>query len=123
MIVSRATFLASSVALTALLLSINSATTFASPVDCGEVTIESFRTGPQNGSMIKITSSACGLESKWVCLDPNGEGMGVEKSARLFSHLLSLYNTERSFRLKIENDTKVRGCAGNHPIVWDVISE
>lgn len=96
----------------------------ADSIDCGQVNILNFATGPRHGSMIQVSNPSCGLDG-WVCLDPEAQYTSTEKSKRVFAYVLTHYITGKTVHVTAYDNVFPDACQGGYgkyPSIEDVRS-
>jgi hypothetical protein len=69
--------------------------------------------------MMNVSNASCG-PGGYVCLDPEGQIMGPEKSKRLFAFVMAASVANRAIQLSVSPSTFAAACNGSYPVVEDV---
>jgi hypothetical protein len=86
----------------------------ASTIYYEQVTIINFLAGPRHGSMMQLSNGV------WLCLDPEGETMTMEKSKRMYAFLLGQYLTGGKINVTAYQFVKPAACGSAFMGVEDV---
>jgi hypothetical protein len=92
--------------------------------DCGTVQITNVTVGPAHGAMMQISSQTCGGGgySGWICLDPEGQHMSLEKSRRVYAFVLSQYLMNSPVHVWIADGVYTSACGNGYPVLQEIRS-
>lgn len=69
---------------------------------------------------MRVSNVGCVGTGGWVCLDPNGQHMTKEESARVFAFVLAYHLAGKKVRLEIDQAITTSACGGSFPLLYDV---
>lgn len=84
---------------------------------CRPATIVNVLAGPRHGAMIAVEGGGCG--KAWICMDPDGENMSKEQSARAYSLAISLFLSKTPVFVGFQPNVRPAACRG-YPLLEDL---